>query len=187
MHAAPCTPLRVDAHPDVGGCDATQELSDELRRLKARLNPMGPPPARPPQRGDQTAAQLAAPPAAAMAAATASEALPRPIHQCDPTYSPVGRAAAGTLQAGTPATQLGPSSVPNALSMAQSTGPPTVAIEPLDPNASGPPVGIAYPPSNVSVLTPGNKNAALSGLEESQRHLEEKLAVLKKKLEAEAT
>ena len=37
----------------------------------------------------------------------------------------------------------------------------------------------------VSVLTPGNKSAALSGLEESQRLLEEKLAALKRKLEAE--
>ena len=148
-----------------------QELSDELRRLKARLNPMGPPPPRAPTQ-----------PRAAVADGPADQADGASlVNQCSAACSPVIGRGGGT-SACTPATTLGPTgSMSAALSAAE--------VESLRPSArvdatSGlPGERRAEPPD--PPLSPGHRNATLSGLEESQRQLEDKLAALKRKLEAE--
>ena len=125
-----------------------QELSEELRRLKARLNPTAPPPR--------------APPAA--------------------LYSPAGRRDGADGHAGTPATQAAA---------------PPAPLPPPAPLAPAPPAPPPAPPALLSAdeveasaaygtLSPGKRSSALSGLEESQRMLEDKLAALKRKLQQEA-
>jgi hypothetical protein len=158
------------------------ELSDELRRLKARLQPAAPPTRRP-------AAYVAAPQSAAMPPppprmpTRASAAF---IPRSEPACSPVVRAAA---HATTPATQqLSHSAAhpqpPNHSADAAPSLAPTplpLAHEALAPeNVTGRAVGSG------EARPGGARSTALGALEESQRALEEKLAALKRKIDADA-
>ena len=139
-----------------------QQLSDELKKLKARLQPMGPPPSRP-ARG-----------AAADAPSAENGLPPQPVFSCDPTCSPVVRGGAGSTYAATPATQLGPPP-----SKAQQACVPSLPSERIRALAGT----LA---TEELPMSPGHRSAALNGLELSQRQLEDKLAALKRKLEAES-
>eukprot|EP00900_Chrysochromulina_parva_P025323 jgi/Chrpa1/7424/Chrysochromulina_OHIO_Genome00013986-RA len=162
--AAPPRPVPADSPLET----RKQQLSEELKKLKARLQPMGPPPSRP-ARGAAAAATPAPP------VEGADNGLPaQPVFSCDPTCSPVVRGGAGSTYAATPATQLGPP--PSKAPQAYVPSLPSERIRAL----AGTPTAEELP------MSPGHRSAALSGLELSQRQLEDKLAALKRKLEAES-
>ena len=155
-----------------------RELSEELKRLKARLQPMGqamgPPPPRPPAR---------APTCAAAAGDGVSMPPPRaPVNSCDPACSPAG-AGARAAALGTPATHAGAaadSAAPTPKSPVQPEHGPFGRSGGISGFSSG-----ALPSSSAAAAAGGGgfRHAALGELEESQKMLEEKLAALKRKME----
>ena len=163
-----------------------KELSEELKRLKARLQPMGPPPPKPPPSAMDSRL-------AASAASVAAEPLVDTKERlaaagCDPACSPIGRL---NLPMSTPATQA-----------AMPTGGSSMAQTPRSP-ALQPESGIFARPKPTAPSAMDSKLAAaarklgstgssgqtlarssgLGDLESSQKLLEDKLAALKKKLE----
>ena len=141
-----------------------RELSDELKKLKARMLPMGqtamgPPPPRlvpPTARGPPAAAGAPRPSAGAAA---------------EPACSPVVRAAT----VGTPATQA--TAAPSGDADADAAAPSARGVAPTPRSPAQPTHG---PFASRATRA---RDGALSELEESQRLLEEKLAALKRKLD----
>ena len=151
-----------------------RELSDELRRLKARLQPlnsMGPPPPRPP---------TAQPPRGSMAPPMPPTAAG--VNGCDPASSPAGGSSRGAAFMATPATQAGgdtPRGRPGDAGDGDSaaTTPSATPIAPAFQSvARGGGIG------GVSIGSASSRNSQLGELEMSQKLLEEKLAALKRKM-----